>query len=308
MMTDYSGFREWLALKGYSAATIRTTVLRTDDFFAWAANENTGEPEEISYNDVMEYVRSCSKRGVSQKTMAHYLIAIRKFYNFLMSEKMASENPVSFIRLQGIKRKTYYDILSVQELQELYKKYPIMIEYEKGKIVPPQEQNILSRKRNKVILSLLVSQGLRVEEIKALRVQDINLREGMITVHSQRRIAARTLLLESHQVYELMDYLGDTRKQLIAMHGATDELFIQRTNAINFYGITAMLLKHLRKINTRIKNLDQVRASVITHWVKIYDLRKAQYMAGHRYVSSTEDYKELILDDLQSDVEKFHPL
>ena len=51
-----------------------------------------------------------------------------------------------------------------------------------------------------------------------------------------------------------------------------------------------------------------MRASVITHWVKIYDLRKAQYMAGHRYVGSTEDYKQQVLDELQGDVKKFHPL
>jgi len=68
-----------------------------------------------------------------------------------------------------------------------------------------------------------------------------------------------------------------------------------------------MLLKHLRRINPAVKNLDQLRASVITHWVKVYDLRKAQYMAGHRWVGSTEAYKEQLLDELQADVKKFHP-
>jgi len=64
---------------------------------------------------------------------------------------------------------------------------------------------------------------------------------------------------------------------------------------------------HLRRINGAVKNLDQIRGSVITHWVKVYDLRKAQYLAGHRYVSSTEDYKQQLLDELQDDVKKFHP-
>lgn len=72
--------------------------------------------------------------------------------------------------------------------------------------------------------------------------------------------------------------------------------------------MTGMMLAHLRKINASVKNFDQIRASVITHWVKIYNLRKAQHMAGHRYVSSTEDYKQQVLDELQSDVKKFHPL
>jgi integrase/recombinase XerD len=68
-----------------------------------------------------------------------------------------------------------------------------------------------------------------------------------------------------------------------------------------------VILEHLRRINHKVKNLDQVRASVITHWVQVYDLRKAQYLAGHRHVSSTESYKQQVLDELQADVKKFHP-
>ena len=55
------------------------------------------------------------------------------------------------------------------------------------------------------MVGLLVNQGLRVEELKALAVQDLQLREGRITVHSQRRTAERVLALEPCQVYELMD-------------------------------------------------------------------------------------------------------
>jgi integrase/recombinase XerD len=130
----------------------------------------------------------------------------------------------------------------------------------------PQARNILSCRRNKVMVGLLVNQGLRVEELKALKVQDLQLREGRITVHHQRRTAERVLELEAGQVYELMDYLADTRKQLLQYHGtATDELFIQQHEALNFYGVTSVILKHLRQINHAVKNLDQLRASVITH-------------------------------------------
>jgi site-specific recombinase XerD len=164
------------------------------------------------------------------------------------------------------------------------------------------------RARNKVIVGLLVNQGLRVEELKALKVQDLRLREGRITVHHQRRTAKRVLELEAGQVYELLDYLADTRKQLLRLQGgSTDALFLQHHDVDNFYGVTSVILEHLRRINHKVKNLDQVRASVITHWVQVYDLRKAQYLAGHRHVSSTEQYKQQVLDELQADVKKFHP-
>ena len=68
-----------------------------------------------------------------------------------------------------------------------------------------------------------------------------------------------------------------------------------------------MMLRHLRKINPRIKNFEQIRASVITGWLKIFDIRKVQYLAGHKFVGSTEDYKAGVIDELQNDVNKYHP-
>lgn len=112
--------------------------------------------------------------------------------------------------------------------------------------------------------------------------------------------------LQSHQVYELMDYIAEVRKEFLKE--ATDKLFIQWREGENFYGITQGILKTLRQINSRIKNLDQIRASVITKWLREHDLRKVQYLSGHKYVSSTENYKANVIDELQEDIRKFHPL
>lgn len=84
--------------------------------------------------------------------------------------------------------------------------------------------------------------------------------------------------------------------------------FLQWNDSENFHNITQQMLKNLRKINSRIKNCDQIRASVITQWLKQYDIRKVQYLAGHKYVSSTEEYKANNIDELQDDITKYHPL
>jgi site-specific recombinase XerD len=304
---DYSKFNEWLLLKRYSPATAATTIRATEYFRQWAATENMFELEEINYADAMMFMQWSSKHGASQKTIANYLNHIRKFYQFLMSEGEVKENPVAHIKVQGIKRKIYYDVLNTEELKTLYQLYPTSIVIQ-DKHMPPQSKNILSRKRNKVILSLIIYQGLRVEEVARINLQDLQLREGKITIHSQRRTAARTMKLESHQVYELMDYIHEIRKEFLEVHGTSDKLFLQWSKADNFYCVTQMMLVHLRKINSRIKNFDQIRASVITAWLKQYDLRKVQYLAGHKYVSSTEEYKANNIDELQDDVIKYHPL
>jgi site-specific recombinase XerD len=306
---NYDKFKEWLTLKKYSPATVASVIRIAEYFRQWAiGKENITELEEVSYRDVVSFMQWSSKHGASQKTIANYLNHIRKLYQFLISEGEAKQNPVAHIKVQGIKRKIYYDVLSTGELEKLYREYPTTIEHEAGKIVPPQQKNILSRRRNKVILGLLIHQGLRVEEIAAITLQDLRLREGKIIIHAQRRTAARTMRLESHQVFEMMDYVNGTRKEFLQANGATDKLFLQWEKGENFYGITQLILKHLRKINSRIKNFEQIRASVITEWLKQYDLRKVQYLSGHKYVSSTEHYKENIIDGLQGDIAKFHPL
>lgn len=305
---NYEKFTEWMRLRKYSPYTTETVIRTVEYFMNWAKEEGIEEITEICYQDAMMFMQWSSKHGASQKTINNYLGHVRKFFNFLMSEGDVRENPVAHIKVQGIKRKIYYDILSVADLHHLYESYPIVIEYEAGRNIPPQQKNILSRRRNKVILGLLIYQGLRSEEVAALRLQDLQLREGKIVIHSQRRTAARTMKLESHQVYELMDYVHVVRKEFLQNHGPSDKLFLQRNQGENFHCVTGMLLAHLRKINPRVKNTDQIRASVITEWLKQYDIRKVQYLAGHKYVSSTEDYKMNVLDGLQDDVTKFHPL
>jgi site-specific recombinase XerD len=306
---DYSKFNEWLLLKKYSPASAATTVRATQYFSNWAAGEGITELEAIRYPDAMVFIAWSSRQGASQKTIANYLTHISKYYQFLISEGAVKENPVAHIKIQGIKRKVYHDILNVEELQLLHHHYPTNITIAPAiKNPPPQERNIMSRKRNKVILGLVVYQGLRAEELAALELHDLQLREGKITIHSQRRTAGRTMKLESHQVYELMDYIHEIRKQFLTTNTGSSKLFLQWKAADNFHSITQMILKHLRQINPRVKNLDQLRASVITAWLKQYDLRKVQYLSGHKYVSSTEAYKANNIDELQSDVTKYHPL
>jgi integrase/recombinase XerD len=64
----------------------------------------------------------------------------------------------------------------------------------------------------------------------------------------------------------------------------------------------------INRYEPRLKSMAQIRASVITNWLKHYNLREVQYMAGHKYVSSTERYRTDNLEDLQKELEKYHPL
>ncbi|MCF8380821.1 MAG: hypothetical protein K9H49_14710 [Bacteroidales bacterium] len=68
------------------------------------------------------------------------------------------------------------------------------------------------------------------------------------------------------------------------------------------------MFKGVQKTNPEIQSPKQIRVSLITWWLKNYNLRQVQYMAGHKYVRSTERYQLNNLDKLQGQLEKYHPL
>jgi integrase/recombinase XerD len=77
--------------------------------------------------------------------------------------------------------------------------------------------------------------------------------------------------------------------------------------SLKLQNILAKLSKELRQINNKFKNTKQLRTSVIINWLKQYNLRKTQYFAGHRYISSTEKYQQDDLESLHKTINTFHP-
>jgi site-specific recombinase XerD len=66
--------------------------------------------------------------------------------------------------------------------------------------------------------------------------------------------------------------------------------------------------KELKLINYSYQNAIQIRNSVIVNWLGQYNLRKVQYLAGHKYISSTERYKQDDLESLHEMINSFHPI
>lgn len=296
-------FTTYLQLKGYSSTTVTTYEEATATFLKWCEQENISDAMEASHNDIIAYIRSCTDRGISQKTAAHYISSIKQYYDYLIKEDVVKDNPCSHIVIQGIKRKILYDIIPCETLEQLYKQYSTEAE---------NSYKTLIQKRNKAMLGLLVYQGLQTEELRRLEVQDLQLREGKIMIHAGKRSAGRTMKLAPQQVFELMDYVNDTRKGLLQQTGKTPQnstaLFITAAKGKSIGSNTiSSLLRQIQQMNNKITNINQIRASVIVHWLKLYNLRKVQYLAGHKYISSTEAYQSNNLDDLKEDISKYHP-
>lgn len=304
-MEELTEFKSYLIAKGYSISTTDKIIKNTIIFKEWITATNI-ELETISYNDVTAYVKHAQARAVSGRTIQLLVLHVKHYLNYLVSADIIKHNPALALKLKNTKRKTVYNTLTIEELTTIYKSYSTDIK--KHLIAPPQQNNQLARKRNKVLLGLIIYQGITAENIGDLQLEHLELREGKITIPGTRRSNERTLVLESHQVFDLYDYINDTRKAILkASNKQTNQLIVSTGSSNNVQNLLQKLMKELTTKNSNIKNLDQLRASVIGHWLKHFNKRKVQYMAGHRYVSSTEAYEANNIDVLQEDVERFYP-
>ena len=299
-------FINYLLKKNYSDTTIGSFIADVRKFKAWIEKENM-EIENVGYNDITSYLQSFG--NITQHTKGCYLRGVKQYFNFLIQQEERNDNPTEFIQLKGLKRKTLYDILNRQELDNLYHNYTLPNEESKDKNQNWFKAKVLAQQRNKVVLGLLLYQGLDSKDFKLLTVKDIKLREGKVYVPGTRRSNEREIKLEAMQIMDVMEYLSKTRNEILQLTNKTSEqLFISIGSSDKFNNILHYLIKSLQQINPKVTQFKQLRASVIVHWLKLYNLRQVQYMAGHRYVSSTEQFLVNEMDGMIEDIEKYHPI
>jgi integrase/recombinase XerD len=165
-----------------------------------------------------------------------------------------------------------------------------------------------ARLRNRVIISLLIYQGLRLTEIARLRVKDVDPEAGSIFIRAMPRAMARTLKLKTPQVMLFYNYIQKLRPKLLRTD--TDRLVLTlRGSAENGEGINYLIETFKPMFPERNLNARTLRQSVITNMLKEgKDLRVVQVFAGHKKISSTEKYRQSGLEELQAAINKYHPL
>ncbi len=209
------------------------------------------------------------------------------------------------------------------ELLKMSNKFGIKIITIKDLITYRLDRDSIIEKRNKIILGLLIYQGLTTEELHQLEPDHLRLKQGKITVPGNRRRNSRILDLKPFQILELHEYINETRLAILSeittpkparkpnklnKTRLKDQLLVSINGSENIKNSLLHLFKAIRKTFPDIQNPKQIRASVIIAWLKTYNLRQVQYFAGHKYISSTERYQLNNLDSLKSKLEKCHPL
>ena len=242
-------------------------------------------PQNATYNDVLSYLKTLQASTMNGRSVTRNLMAIKQYYNYLLSINKITIHPCKDLYLRNGKHKSLpvLNLLNEQELEELLKK-------RKDRY---QEQIT----RNKLIVSFLIYQGLTPGELLNVSWEYVNLEKGSVYIGSGAKSNARELSLKAIQIHLLYQFSkGEipTKGKLLTID----------------YDTIKVVLRHYKKQGwAKHITAGIIRSSVITNWLKSgLDLRTVQYMAGHRYVSATERYEQSKLEELKNSIDKFHPL
>jgi integrase len=163
--------------------------------------------------------------------------------------------------------------------------------------------------RNKVVLGLLIYQGIHTYELQKLTVNDIDLNSGTVRIPQCSRSNPRTLKLEPFQINDLREYIKKFRPTILAFTKIqTDRLIFSIGGSESNGNMLSKMKKAIRKIEPSFTTMAKIRASVIANWTRKYDPIRVMNMAGHRYVSSTEYYMVGDNETLRDELDKIHPL
>ena len=290
-------YKTYLQEQGYSETTIIGNERQIEIFEKWCKKNHTN-PIEIDYKTSLKFIQYLTRKGNSKKTINHRLRSVKIYFNYLIDQACRVDNPIENTIVKGVKRNINYNLLESDELEDLY------YSFETDKY--QEEYHKYTLKRAKVIIGLMMYQGLNTTDLGNLQIEHLQLSKGKIYVPSTARSNARELELKPWQIMEFIEYKNEVRliiQDKIQNH--SEQLF--NSNA-RFNAIIYHIFKKLKKYNQKVENIKQIRASVITNWLGNYNLRKVQYFAGHRYISSTERYLQDDLENLHEIVNNFHPI
>ena len=245
-------------------------------------------PNTATYKQIMDVIGSLRKKYSNPKTVNRILAAIKKYYDYLLHIGARKDHPCKSIALRDARRRSLQlqDLFSTQELEHLIESKP-----------KSQHKNRKTNQiRNKLLLSLLVYQGMARTEISKIETSDINFEEGTIKARGDERTNSRTLPLKAKQTHLIYEYMNKERPRT-----ESEKLFIgMRGDPMSSDCLCRIVLRYQYLFAEKSLNCQTIRMSVTRNLLKEgKDIRVVQTYMGHKSPGTTEKYKQGRTEELR---------
>ncbi len=250
----------------------------------------------VTRDNIVDFLASLYRSGLDSRSVARHLVTVRNFFRFLVTDGIVENDPTLNLESPKI-RQSLPTYLSVEEIDRL--------------LALPDVRTTLGL-RDKALLDVLYSCGLRVSELVGLRMGDIDFHVGCIRCigkgNKERLVPIGRKALESVERYvkEARPRLMKSRKRAAPTAG----IFINRQGGLlGRVGVWKILAAYGRAAGLRKKlTPHKLRHSFATHLLERgADLRSVQLMLGHADISTTQIYTHVLEDRLKSVYRAHHP-
>ena len=306
-------FKNYLTEKSYSNSTITETVSNVKQFLAYCTTSDIS-PESVSFQTVLSFIDALQGRGVKPQSVNARLVNIRKYYDYLKHYGYVAVNPINRVKQRGGGVQPSLNLLTAEQLRGIYNSYAQPRTYSDAK---QQYTHI----RNTVVLGFIVFQGLHAGNLKVMDLNDIDMSNAAVFIRSGRRSNERYLSIEAAQIVHLYQYLNEARPKASTLQSpsfggvgevasALQSLPFGEVGGVvigNVQLIHDTIIHEVRGANSSVSTAGQLRKSVIANWIKQKGKRQAQYLSGHKCISSTERYHVQDLQAFSNLVKSFHP-
>ena len=277
--------------KGLSDNTIQAYRRDMAKFAAFAGKRGLGTAE-VRREHVVDFLGTLYRRNLDSRSVARHLVTIRHFFRFSLTEGVIDDDPAANIESPKF-RQSLPEFLSVDEVDRLLRQ---------------PDANDTVGIRDKAMIELMYSTGLRVSELCGLRVSDLQMDPGCLRCigkgNKERLVPVGHKALEAVQAY-----LREARKEL-SRGVASPYLFLnQKGHKLNRIAFWKILGEYGRKAGLR-KALTphMLRHSFATHLLdRGADLRSVQMMLGHSDISTTQIYTHVVEERLKQVYKAHHP-
>jgi integrase/recombinase XerD len=278
--------------KGLSSNTVsayRRDLVKFSDF----AQKRKLTLEAVSRDDLVDFLASLYRQKLESKSVARHLVSLRNFFRFAQTQELLATDPS--INLESPKiRRSLPGYLRLEEVEKL--------------LTQPDAKTTFGL-RDRAMLEVLYSAGLRVSELVGLRVSDLDTKVGCVRCIGKGD-KERIVPIGKKALAIVDKYLRDARPKLIGKAASGPALFVNRRGgSLSRVGVWKILSAYGRRAGLRVGlTPHMLRHSFATHLLERgADLRSVQLMLGHADISTTQIYTHVVEERLKQIYKAQHP-
>ncbi|WP_299454730.1 site-specific tyrosine recombinase XerD [uncultured Microscilla sp.] len=250
-------------------------------------------PAEVKADHIKKFLSYLAKLGIAASSQARILSGIKAFYKYLMLEETIERDPSVNVHTPRIDRKIP-DVLSLQEIEDL---------------LAVIDLSTPEGARNRAMIEVLYSSGLRVTELIELKISNLYLDIGFLRIIGKAN-KERFVPIGREAARYLTSYIENVRSNVPVKPNNEDFVFLNRRGTKISRVMVFMIIKDIALLAGIKKNISPhtFRHSFATHLILGgANIKAVQEMLGHENITTTEIYKRLDQDILRQTLLEFHP-